>query len=717
VPTEVEDNRFEWRCAGNRFGLIAACSLVFVAAKGFAQTAELPGYTVIAQRHTGNIEDSPYSYEIIEKADLESAPQRRLDDVLRSIPGFSLFRRSSSRVAHPTTQGVSLRNIGPNGAGRTLVLLDGVPMNDPFGGWVYWNRLPIGRIQRVEILRGGGAGAWGNSALGGTIHLHSEQGDASKLRLETTVGDHGTAEGLFSAQDSFPWGDAVLTGGIFSTDGYPVVRADQRGAVDRNAYSEAEFVEGGIRLKWGENRTLFSRVSYFNEERGNGTSLAVNATKGYEFSVGLKQEISEEKASLEATIYYQNRDFSSFFPAVAADRSSELPALDQFDVPAEAWGGSILGNFSFGEYHRMLIGADARRVSGETNEQFFFNGTSFNFQRRAGGEQTLLGFFMEDEWDPAIGLIINASVRVDNWRSYNGFRLRTDLNTGEVVRREQFVPREQRVGNARVGFAYQFNEQMRFRGHFATGFRAPTLNELYRPFRVRSDITEANPSLDPERLFGGEIGLEWQVSDSFGLNLIYFDNRLEDAIANVTLAQGPGVVDPCGFVPNGGSCRQRRNLETARIRGFEVEGVFAIGERWSVLGRYLYSDARITDSPDDSGLEENRLAQSPEHSASVTVGWQPTSSLRNTFQFRYVSTQFENDANTLRLDSFAVFDWSTTLRLNEGLQVFLSIENVTETEIETGLANNGIVSIGSPRLFSVGFRWQKVPPVSPLTGQ
>ena len=707
MPNEVEDNRFEGRCAANWFGPIAACSLVFVAAKGFAQTAELPGYTVIAQRHTGNIEDSPYSFEILEKADLEFAPQRRMDDALRAIPGFSLFRRSSSRVAHPTTQGVSLRNIGPNGAGRTLVVLDGVPMNDPFGGWVYWNRLPVGRIERVEILRGGGAGVWGNTALGGTIRLYSERVNDSKLRLEATIGDHGTAEGIFSAQDSFPWGDAFLTGGVFTTDGYPIVRADQRGAVDRDAYSEAEFMEGGVRVKWGENRTFFTRLSYFNEERGNGTSLAVNATEGYELSAGFKQAISGGKTSLEAIIYYQNRDFSSFFSAVAADRSSELPALDQFHVPAEAWGGSVLGNFPLGEHHRMLIGADARRVSGETNEQFFFNGSSFNFQREAGGEQTLWGFFMEDVWTPRADVIMSASVRVDNWISDNGFRLRTDLISNEVVRNEQFSPRDAWVGNGRVGLAYQFNEQIRVRGHLATGFRAPTLNELYRPFRVGSDITEANAALEPERLYGGEIGLEWQSSEFYGVNLIYFDNRLDDAIANVTLAQGPGVIEPCGFVPGGGSCRQRRNLDKARIRGFEVEANLSIGEQWKVKGWYLYSDARILDSLDDPGLGGNRLAQSPEHSASFTMSWQPTSNWRNSFQLRYVSRQFENDANSLELDAFAVFDWSVTLRLDESRQVFLSIENVTDTEFETGLASNGIVSIGAPRLISVGFRWRR----------
>ena len=688
-------------------GLATALSLVLVEDEASSQIQELPSFTVIAQRYPGNTEESPFSFARLERADLESVPQRRLDDALRSIPGFSLFRRSSSRVAHPTTQGVSLRNIGPNGAGRTLVLLDGVPLNDPFGGWVYWNRLPLGRIQHVEIQRGGGAGAWGNSALGGTIRLYSDRSAENDFFLEATAGNQGTADATFRAQTSFPWGDGFLMAGVFTTDGYPVVRADQRGSVDRDAFSEAVVVDSGVRMDWGEDRTFFTRVSYFKEERGNGTSLAVNATEAYDFSIGFRQESSNGKASLEAMIYYQKRNFSSFFSAVAQDRSSERPALDQFDVPADSWGGSLVGSFPLGGHHQMLIGADARRVEGETNERFFFNGSSFNFQRGAGGKQTLVGFFMEDLWAPAKGLNITAALRVDNWDSNSGFRRRTDLNTGEIVRDESFPSREDWVSNARIGITYRLNEKLRLRGHFATGFRAPTLNELYRPFRVRSDITEANPQLEPERLYGGEIGLEWQASDSLGINLIYFDNRLENAVANVTLARGPGVIEPCGFVPGGGTCRQRRNLDEIRVEGWEVEGTVVLREKWNLKSRYLYSSPHITESRDDSRLQGNRLAQSPKHSASVTLSWQTTSSWRNKFQIRYVSRQFEDDANTLELDSFAVFDWSTTITLQNDLDLFLAIENVTATEFETGRAGNGIVSIGAPRLISGGLRWRR----------
>src|ERR671929_131193 len=94
-----------------------------------------------------------------------------LDDALRQVPGFTLFRRTGSRVANPTSQGVSLRGVGASGASRALVLADGIPLNDPFGGWVYWGRVPRASVERIEVLRGGASSLYGSSALGGVVNL------------------------------------------------------------------------------------------------------------------------------------------------------------------------------------------------------------------------------------------------------------------------------------------------------------------------------------------------------------------------------------------------------------------------------------------------------------------------------------------------------------------------------------------------------------------
>ena len=96
-----------------------------------------------------------------------------MDETLARVPGFGLLRRNTSLIAHPTTSGVSRRGLGPSGAGRSLVLWDSIPLNDLFGNWVYWNRLPTLLLDRIEVVRGGASLLYGSSALGRTIQLFS----------------------------------------------------------------------------------------------------------------------------------------------------------------------------------------------------------------------------------------------------------------------------------------------------------------------------------------------------------------------------------------------------------------------------------------------------------------------------------------------------------------------------------------------------------------
>ena len=131
---------------------------------------------------------------VLDAKDLQRTAALTADDALRQVPGFSLFRRSSSLVAHPTSQGVSLRGIGPSGVSRTLVLLDGVPLNDPFGGWVYWSRVPLASLERVEVMRGGSSSLWGNFALGGVVQLFTESPTTGTFSLMAEAGDHQTGQ-------------------------------------------------------------------------------------------------------------------------------------------------------------------------------------------------------------------------------------------------------------------------------------------------------------------------------------------------------------------------------------------------------------------------------------------------------------------------------------------------------------------------------------------
>ena len=121
-------------------------------------------------------------------ARVTATPALTVDDALRQVPGFSLFRRSGSRVANPTAQGASLRGVGPSGASRTLVLADGVPLNDPFGGWVYWSRLPRRPSKGSRWSKAGASDLYGSAALGGVVQAFTRT-EAPAVTVEASGGN------------------------------------------------------------------------------------------------------------------------------------------------------------------------------------------------------------------------------------------------------------------------------------------------------------------------------------------------------------------------------------------------------------------------------------------------------------------------------------------------------------------------------------------------
>ena len=190
--------------------------------------------------------------------------------------------------------------------------------------------------------------------------------------------------------------------------------------------------------------------------------------------------------------------------------------------------------------HLIVLGGDSRWVEGETNENFLWNGVAFSRLRQAGGDQIFAGLFAQDTWSVSSNTTIVGGLRVDHWELFDGFRKETVRATGAVLTDSQFADRDGNEINGRIGARVKATDALAVRGAIYTGFRVPTLNELYRPFRVGNDVTEANPALNPEHLLGGELAVEWQATRTFRISGTGFLNRLEDAISNITTGVGPG---------------------------------------------------------------------------------------------------------------------------------------------------------------------------------
>src|SRR5262249_29352372 len=320
-------------------------------------------------------------------------------------------------------------------------------------------------------------------------------------------------------------------------------------------------------------------------------------------------------------------------------------------------------------------GADFRWIDGETHEKVF-NAGVFARRRDAGGEQVLAGLFVQDLWTPDPAWEVVGGVRADYWNQYRGFRRDTPPPAG-VPPHQHFADTDRLDWSPRVAALFHATPSTDLRASVYQGFRVPTINELYRLFRVRNDVTVANARLGPERLTGGELGLQ-QRWGAFEGRITGYWNEVSDLIANVTLTK---LVPDC---PVGTTCRQRQNLDLARIRGIETELEYRVGRDWRFLASYIFTDATVVEASHQRGLEGKRLAQVPQHGASIGVRYENPALVNVSLTARYTGRQFEDDLNTLPLGSYFVMDLFLSRKITKWAEVFLGIENLFDTTYSTG---------------------------------
>ncbi len=661
--------------------------------------------TVTASRIEQSVADVPANVTIIDREDIERSAAVTIDDLLRSVPGFSLFRRQSSLAAHPTTQGVSLRGIGPSGVSRTLVLLDGIPMNDPFGGWVYWSKIPTELVARIEIVRGGGSSVWGNAAMGGVINIITLDPRRDSVRLRAAGGNRATADVqavLGSGDDD---GGVLVDGAWFNTQGYRLLDENSRGAIDRRA--DSQHGSGGIHAlrSIGPSTDARAVVRYFSEDRGNGTRLTGNTTESFFARLGLQHRSSGGDSVIVDT-FVQSQRFDSDFSAQDTDRNGERPALDQFDVPSLSLGGAAKWSRRLTTTHTLTAGADYLWVDGKTNEDFRNLGAGFTRRRLAGGRQHLGGLYVQDLIAASPRLDISMALRLDYWNAYDGRRKERDLADGALLVDDSFSTRDEWLVSPRVGAVYDAGDRVSLRLSAYRGFRAPTVNELHRPFRVRNDITEADASLDPEKLWGAEGGIDLRFANGRASATGYW-NRVDDAIANVTVGNGPGTVDPCGFVPDGGVCRRRTNLGHTRILGAELDGEWSLTDNLTAGASYLYANAEIESAPADRMLDGNRIPQVPEHQATAWLSQHWPGDTTTSVEVRYVGEQFDDDTNLRSLGDYLTVSLAASKKLARGWEIFVGIENLFDEQISVGRSADDLVTLGAPLLVHGGVRYER----------
>jgi outer membrane receptor protein involved in Fe transport len=654
---------------------------------------------VSAARAELRLAETPGSAVSLSDLDVASTPALMADDVLRQVPGFSLFRRSDSRTANPTAQGVSLRGLGASGTSRALVLEDGIPLLDPFGGWVYWDRVPVAALSSVEVFRGGASNLYGSDAMGGVVQFITRQAhEGPAITIETSYGNEQTPDlSVWSGTTLGKW-DLQGSADLFHSDGYILVPKIARGSVDVPANSEHAALDFSVAHRLGSNGRVFVRGNYYNEARENGTTVQTNDTRMAEGSVGIDKQLTTND-SITARVYGDVQGYNQSFSSIASSRDSEA-LTDLQHVPAQELGSAVQWTHALGKLQTLVAGADLVEVMGASDEHLFSAVTHLpTAYTVAGGRQRTLGLFAEDivrvnnKWTIILG------GRFDHWSNFDAESVRTPVSPPQTV--TVFPDRSANAFSPRLSLLRSLTRNVSLTASMYRAFRAPTLNELYRSFRQGNTFTQSNAALRSEQLTGAEAGLNISGFDrKLDLRGTFFWSDIVDPDENVTLC-ADGITPPCSSSTP--ITRMRQNLGRTRSRGVELDGTVHLSRDIQISGGYDYTEATVVSVPGNPVLLGLDIPQVPRHEFTWEARYWNPSRLLLSVQGRFVGTQFDDDQNAFPLNRFYVMDVMVGRSIAHGVQGFVQVENTLDERYTVALTP--VANLGPPVLYRVGLRY------------
>lgn len=643
--------------------------------------SDVPEPIIVTGRGLADAPSVPaYSTREIDRDALLSSGSGRIEDALGTVAGFQQFRRSDSRSANPSAQGATLRALGGNASSRAQVLLDGVPMADPFFGYIPFSALAPERLASARVTRGGGSGPFGAGALAGTIELTSaDAATLGALSGQALVNDRGESELAATLARELGAGFATVSGRWDRGRGFFTTPPDQRVPASARAAYESWSVQLRGVAPLTDTIELQARGLAYDDRRTLRFRGADSTSEGQDASLRL---VGRGPWQFDLVGYVQARNFSN----VVISSTRFVPTLDQRNTPSTGLGGKIEVRPPTGPDNVLRLGLDYRRSSGELFEDAISTANgAVTARRRAGGVNTDLGLFAEN--DLTLGAVtLTGGVRADRYTVREGF-FRESNAAGVVVADDRFAGRAGWDLSLRGGVLVRAGAGLSLRAAAYSALRLPTLNELYRPFVVFPVTTQANAALDNERLEGFEAGIDYAPGDNLNLSLTAFDNRVNDAIANVTV--GPNL-------------RKRQNIDAIRARGVEGAARVALGPvRFD--GSLAWTDAEARGSGAAAALDGLRPAQTPRIIATGTFSVRPAAGWLLSATLRHVGAQFEDDLETDLLPAATTVDAFAEVPIAPGIALVLRGENLTDATIVTR-NQAGSIDLGIPRTVWGGVR-------------
>jgi outer membrane receptor protein involved in Fe transport len=675
--------------------IIAAVCPAAIVAQTPPQPATLPTVqqtaNVTATRSSVPEGEAATTVDTLDTSALAQYPALTLDETLRQHPGFELFRRSSSWVANPTSEGLSLRGLGSTAASRTLVLSDLIPLNDGFGGWVHWNEIPPSAIEAVTLASGGGSDLYGSSALGGVIDIAPARpdlvsgpviGEANLAAAsEDTTNLSGRADGRQRR-----WSELAATQ-LFRTAGYTVVAPAVRGPVD--IPSNVHFQTGRVELDRALPRDgrAWLTGNLLNEAHGNGTRLQTNGTRTWRYIAGTDWT-ANSRTSGRLRAFGSDEAYRQSFSSINLPRTSEkLTRLQR--VGTQEFGASTDASIHF-EHVALVAGGDLRDLRATDFETPYSTVTgSPSGLQDTTARQRFFGGFGEllaerGGWSGAASFRVDEAANLDTT---------TITQTGTSAATTTLIPdRHELVLSPRLGLTRTLPRSFELHASAFRAFRTPTMNELYRIGQIGQQTTLANSALLSERATGVEGGAAWSTPAKFlSANATYFWTEISRPVSAVLIGSTATTIT-----------NMRENLGQIQSQGVALGGQLQPANGLNLNLGYQYAHAIVTAFKAQPVLVGLWIPDVPRNTATAQLRYQrgPGS---YTLAARESGRAFDDSSNLYELHSFFVLDAFAEYPIHSHVSLDLSLQNLLNRSIET--ARTPTLTLGTPFIAQGGVRF------------
>ena len=703
---------------------------------------------VLASRNDTALEDMPTHTTVITQEDIQKSPAQTLDQLLRSIPGFN-FSGAPSYLSDPTGTQTKIRGLGN---AKVLVLLDGIPIMDPFYLTTQWFRVPLSTVDHIEIMRGGASSLWGSMAVGGVVNIITKTPKDGSAEISASAGSFGTSN--LAASKNVVVSDALslnFSVNRMQTNGYQTTPAqytwlypDKHSPTDLNAAYQASAY-----FKPSADLHGFLRLGYFTQNQDLYGAYGTNLQKSPDLSGGLTKKFGDG-ASLDGKLWAQSVEFNKTNGAscyqVSSNSclnggSSTLPTATQAANSPIVNYYSQYGAQTYTErgvsttYSKPLnrivnniqFGADYRQLSVNDLEQYYTTPTAANQQNLTGtatgtGTQTFAGAFVQTKISPVEPLQITLSGRYDSWSNSNrSYSLNTTAHgmspgSGPAANtsKNQFDPT--------LGVHYDANDQLAFRGSAYKAFRAPGLNNQTRSYGT----SIANPNLEPETVVGWELGSDYK-SAKLDLGVTYYANNISNMIATSSYTTSNTLPQPVinlcstaalGSTPNltncGSSVSFYSNDQNGKANGVELTGKYKPRDNLTIDAFYSYTSTYLTSEWNGVTTPlHTQLVGVPKNTFSLSGTWKPVNAVTAYLQMYYIGAlsyyQSSSAAGIVndKQGSNTVFNASLNYQFDKATDLFANVVNLFNRQYQDGsytASQPQGQTLSPPRTLTLGFR-------------